>query len=118
VSFLERSARSLTFTFQRIAKADAREASPSFGSRLKSTPLNGRELGGRELRLDIAEDRRRPPGQQRDFGPPPDRYARSDYDRGERDGGYERGGGDGRSFDRPKKPKGSRRGLRAKKRSL
>lgn len=80
--------------------------------------FHGREVGGRELRLDIAEDRPRPPRQPRDFGPPPDRFARSEYDHG---GGYDRGsggGGDGRSFDRPKKPKGSRRGLRGKKRSL
>jgi hypothetical protein len=68
------------------------------------------------LRLDIAEDRPRPPRQQRDFGPPPDR---NDYGRGDGGGRYDRGGGgDARSFDRPKKPKGSRRGLRGKKRSL
>ena len=76
------------------------------------------------MRLDIAEDRPRPPQQRRDFGgPPPDRYNRGgdpggggDFDRG---GSYDRGGGgDARSFDRPKKPKGSRRGLRGKKRSL
>ncbi|MGB7477338.1 MAG: hypothetical protein WBM26_14060 [Polyangiales bacterium] len=76
------------------------------------------------MRLDIAEDRPRPPRQRRDFGgPPPDRYGGGDpgggdFDRG---GSYDRGGGgggDSRSFDRPKKPKGSRRGLRGKKRSL
>jgi len=67
------------------------------------------------LRLDIAEDRPRPPRQQRDFGgPPPDR---NDYGRNDGGGSYDRGG-DGRSFDKPKKPKGSRRGLRGKKRSL
>ena len=76
--------------------------------------MHGREVGGRDLRLDIAEDRPRPPRQQRDFGPPPD--PRNDYGRSE-GGSYDRGG-DGRSFDRPKKPKGSRRGLRGKKRSL
>ena len=75
--------------------------------------FHGREVGGRDLRLDIAEDRPRPPRQQRDFGPPPDRQ---DYGRGD-GGSYDRGG-DARSFDRPKKPKGSRRGLRGKKRSL
>ncbi|MFA9412178.1 MAG: RNA recognition motif domain-containing protein, partial [Deltaproteobacteria bacterium] len=68
--------------------------------------FHGREVGGRELRLDIAEDRPRPPRQQRDFGPPPDR---NDYGRGDGGGSYDRGG-DSRSFDRPKKPKGSRRG--------
>jgi hypothetical protein len=87
--------------------------------------FHGREVGGRELRLDIAEDRPRPPRQRRDFGgPPPDRFGGNDYGRGDQGGGdYDRGGsydrgGDGRSFDRPKKPKGSRRGLRGKKRSL
>jgi len=38
VSSLERSVRSLTFTFQRTVKADAPEASHSFGSQPKSTP--------------------------------------------------------------------------------
>ena len=81
--------------------------------------FNGREVGGRELRLDIAEDRPRAPRQRRDFGgPPPDRFGEQggggDFDRG---GSYDRGG-DSRSFDKPKRPKGSRRGLRGKKRSL
>ena len=56
--------------------------------------FHGREVGGRELRLDIAEDRPRPPRQQRDFGPPPDR---NDYGRGDGGGRYDRsGGGDAR----------------------
>ena len=38
MSSLERSVRSLTFTFQRTVKADAPEASHSFGSQLKRTP--------------------------------------------------------------------------------
>ena len=56
--------------------------------------MNGREVSGRTLRLDIAEDRPRPPRPRRDFGSP-------------RPG----------SFGRSGKPKGSRRGVRAKKRS-
>jgi hypothetical protein len=76
------------------------------------------------LRLDIAEDRPRQPRQRRDFGGPPrndfggggpgrDDFGRESYDRG---GDYDRG--DRSSFDKPKRPKGSRRGLRGKKRSL
>ncbi len=38
MSSLERSAKSLTFIFQRTVKAAAPEASHSFGLRLKSTP--------------------------------------------------------------------------------
>ena len=56
--------------------------------------MSGREVSGRTLRLDIAEDRPRPSRPRPDFGSPrPD------------------------SFGKPKRPKGSRRGLRAKKRS-
>ncbi|UCF48952.1 MAG: RNA-binding protein [Myxococcales bacterium] len=93
--------------------------------------FHGREVAGRALRLDIAEDRPRPQRQRRDFGPPPDRFARNDSGGGDQGGGdFDRGGdyrrGDfdheggrgGRSFDKPKRPKGSRRGLRGKKRSL
>ena len=99
--------------------------------------LHGREVAGRPLRLDIAEDRPRQPRQRRDFGGPPPRgrndfgggggggepgregYGRDDFTRDRAD--YDRGGDDrgGRSsFDKPKRPKGSRRGLRGKKRSL
>ena len=56
--------------------------------------MNGREVSGRNLRLDIAEDRPRPSRPRREFGSP-------------RPG----------SFGRSGKPKGSRRGLRGKKRS-
>lgn len=57
--------------------------------------MNGREVAGRALRLDVAEDRPRAPrAAGRDFGEP-------------------RSGG----FHKPGRPKGSRRGLRAKKRS-
>ena len=100
--------------------------------------FHGREVGGRALRLDIAEDRPRQARPRRDFhsdrggrafarrdpgAPPPtpqDDYGRGDnYDRGSydrEDDGY--GGRGGRSFEKPKRPKGSRRGLRGKKRSL
>ena len=109
--------------------------------------FHGREVAGRALRLDIAEDRPRPPRQRRDFGGPPARGPRSDFGRGDRGPGpdprpdaysrddfardnydrrdYDEEGGDGygsrgggRSNERPKRGKGSRRGLRGKKRSL
>ena len=105
--------------------------------------LHGREVAGRALRLDMAEDKPRPPRQRRDFSTPGERpprpeftrsdygreavarddYGRDDYDRGDYDrGDYDRdgegGGRGGRPFDKPKRPKGSRRGLRGKKRSL
>jgi hypothetical protein len=56
--------------------------------------MNGHEVSGRALRLDLAEDRPRAPGPGRDFGGPRPS-----------------------SFRKPSRPKGSRRGLRAKKRS-
>lgn len=111
--------------------------------------IHGREVAGRALRLDIAEDRPRQQRPRRDFGGPRDRGpggGRGGHDRGGRERGgydrgappseaeasyddrlnYERGGYDDRSdddnrrgsYDRPKRPKGSRRGLRGKKRSL
>jgi len=81
--------------------------------------LHGREVGGRALRLDIAEDRPRAPRPRPNFGPPPDRHSANDYGRGDYDRGGDYGGRSDRSgFDKPKKPKGSRRGLRGKKRSL
>ncbi len=57
--------------------------------------MNGQEVSGRALRLDVAEDRPRAQRPRRDFG-----------------GGQRPG-----SFHRQGKPKGSRRGVRAKKRS-
>jgi RNA recognition motif-containing protein len=106
--------------------------------------LHGREVGGRALRLDIAEDRPRPPRPRRDFKPSSGRFAGNgprhaddlghaelerqdlggeDYGRGDyaRDDAYadDHGAGrGGKSFGKPKRPKGSRRGLRGKKRSL
>jgi hypothetical protein len=89
--------------------------------------------------LDIAEDRPRQPRQRRDFGGPSQGRGRNDFGGGRpapsepgsdtygRDNyNYNReydsegdGGRGGRSpYDKPKRPKGSRRGLRGKKRSL
>lgn len=74
--------------------------------------FNGYELGGRALRVNAAEDRPRGSGPgggggQRGGG-------------GYGGGGYGGGGGGGGGGDRfpPSKPKGSRRNLRSKKRSL
>jgi RNA recognition motif-containing protein len=106
--------------------------------------LHGREVGGRALRLDLAEDRPRPPRPRREFKPSSDRYGadrprhaedlggadfgpqdygRDDYGRGDygredyrNDDEYD--GRGGKRLNKPKRPKGSRRGLRAKKRSL
>ena len=66
--------------------------------------LNGREVGGRALKVNVAEDRpQRRPGGPRPFGGPPEAIA-------------------GPSFfaveGRFSKPKGSRRGTRGRKRSL
>lgn len=65
--------------------------------------FNGQELDGRRLRINEAEDR--PP---RSFGAVPE----GGFDDG--DGGAFHRGGKGR----PSRPKGSRRNLRGKKRSL
>ncbi|MDH5673609.1 MAG: RNA-binding protein [Myxococcales bacterium] len=86
--------------------------------------LNGQDLEGRALRIDTAEERRPPrPGPSfNDNGP-------SDYGDGGGGGGgggrgrgYGGGGGGGGYGGGPpgggNKPKGSRRGLRARKRSL
>ncbi|MFW5875542.1 MAG: RNA recognition motif domain-containing protein, partial [Myxococcota bacterium] len=101
------------------------------------TRFDGQELGGRPLRVSEAQERRggggRPGGgngfQRRGPAPGPERTYRSrgpveeppadfdpGWDRGERsDDGGGGGAGEGRKRN---KPKGSRRGLRAKKRSL
>jgi RNA recognition motif-containing protein len=74
--------------------------------------FNARELGGRKLTINMADDRRRAEGPRppRVFeGPPPDSVG----------GGYPFGGGlRGAPHGKPFKAKGSRRGLRARKRSL
>ena len=58
--------------------------------------FDGKDLDGRPLKINEAEERRRP------SGPPSPSYSQ---------------GGDG-GYARPSKPKGSRRNLRRKKRSL
>jgi RNA recognition motif-containing protein len=77
--------------------------------------FDGKELGGRPLRVNEAQERRPRPAS----GPRP----RPSYpsfendgwgnDRGGPGGGYAGGGG-----GRPSRPKGSRKGMRGKKRSL
>lgn len=67
--------------------------------------FNEHELGGRKLRVNPADDRpRRQP-------------AAPSFDSGPSFSGYGRGGGNA-AGGRPAKPKGSRRGMRGKKRSL
>ncbi|MGD8317967.1 MAG: RNA-binding protein [Myxococcales bacterium] len=102
--------------------------------------LHGREVGGRALRLDIAEDRPRPPRPRRDFKSSPDRrggnaprhaddlpradfdsqdyFDRGSYGREDYSHDDDQGGRGGKSGSKPKRPKGSRRGIRGKKRSL
>jgi len=83
--------------------------------------FNGYELGGRPLRVNAAEDRPRGsgpgggrPGGYRS-GPPPQAFeGRNDFD----DRGFGTGGGGDRFGGGGGKNKGSRRNLRAKKRSL
>ena len=71
--------------------------------------FNNYEFGGRRLRVNAAEDRPRP---RTPRPPSPPRFS-SDF------GGDMGGGGGGHNeWSRPAKPKGSRRGLRGKKRSL
>ena len=97
MSSSERSVRSLTFTFQRTAKADAPEASHSFGSQLKSTPPK-RSRSSTDAKSVAANcgsiSRKTAPGPRASSaisGPPPDR---NDYGRGDGGGRYDRGGGD------------------------
>ncbi len=66
--------------------------------------FNNYELSGRRLRVNPAEDRPRPRAPR---SPAPQRFS-SDFS----------SGGGGSDWSRPAKPKGSRRGLRGKKRSL
>jgi len=75
---------------------------------------NNHELGGRRLRVNAAEDRPRARPPRAPSGP---RFGNDGggFDRGGAGGG---GGGGGGDWGRPAKPKGSRRGLRGKKRSL
>ena len=73
--------------------------------------FNGREVGGRKLVVNPAEAR--PPRRPDGFGPP--RGAPPPEFLG---GGDHFGGGDRGTRGRPFKTKGSRRGLRGRKRSL
>ncbi len=109
------SGRPRGFAFVRFAEEDQAAAAIE--------QFHGREVAGRAIRLDIAEDRPRPARPRRDFAPPPREpgFERSEYDQGgdqRRSHEDDDDGGRGQSFDRPKRPKGSRRGLRGKKRSL
>jgi len=70
--------------------------------------FNDKELGGRALRVNMAEERQRRP---RPYGGPPADFSGFGDDRGGGGGGGGRGGFGG-------KPKGSRRNIRGKKRSL
>ena len=72
--------------------------------------FDGKELGGRPLRVNEAQERRPR------TGAPPPRFDRPRFE----GGGGNRFGPDRPPFggDRPNKPKGSRRGMRGKKRSL
>src|SRR5881394_922847 len=83
------------------------------------TRFNGHELGGRQLRVNEAEDRRRPGGGGARPGGSPGGYG-GGYGGGyeDRDSGYGGGGGGGGYGGGGGKPKGSRRNIRAKKRAL
>ena len=71
--------------------------------------FDGHELGGRALRVNLAEERK-----PRASRPGPSQYGGNSYSDSDSWGGGGGGGGGGR----PGKPKGSRRGARGKKRSL
>jgi cold-inducible RNA-binding protein len=81
--------------------------------------FNGFELGGRPLRVNMAEDRPRTGGGGR-FSGAPYGGGGGDFDRGYEGGGggYEGGGGGFGGRGDGGKPKGSRRNIRAKKRAL
>ena len=68
--------------------------------------FDGKDLGGRSLRVNEAQERRPR------SGPPPPRPSRPQFD------GGNRFGADREPFGRPSRPKGSRKGMRGKKRSL
>lgn len=86
--------------------------------------LDGHEVGGRELRVSEAAERRprapRMPRGPRFGGGPPAGGGGGDFFEPEWDGGAPRGGGGGGggAAARIARPKGSRRNLRRKKRSL
>src|SRR5436305_8224244 len=80
------------------------------------TEFNGKEFQGRNLNVDVA--RERTPGAPRDFSPRPSRgpSPSPDFDFDPRGGGG--GGGFNSAPTKPRKEGGSRRNLRARKRSL
>jgi cold-inducible RNA-binding protein len=86
------------------------------------TRFNGHELGGRQLRVNEAEDRPRTGGAPRFSGGQPGGGYGGGYgggQGGDYGGGGGRGGpGGGDRFGGGGKPKGSRRNIRAKKRGL
>lgn len=77
--------------------------------------FNDFELDGRKLRVNAAEDRppRRNTGHPGGFSPPPRSFG--NFGGGDSPPSDDFGGGFGKPFH---KPKGSRRGIRARKRSL
>lgn len=80
------------------------------------TRFNDADLDGRKLRVNAAEDRpprRGPGGPGGGFSPPPRSF--SEFGGGGGGESNDFGGGFGKPFN---KPKGSRRGIRARKRSL
>jgi RNA recognition motif-containing protein len=101
------------FAFVEFASEDQAQAAIS--------QFDGRDFEGRPLRVNMAEDRPRRP-----FGGPPPSGPRPSFDGGFDDrgpmggggGGRGGGGGGGGGRQRSGPPKGSRRGLRARKRSL
>jgi len=87
------------------------------------TRFNNREVGGRRLNVNAADDRPRRPGAPSfRAGPGPSYAAAGPSSFGDQGGGREDfsygGGPAGAGAGRPFKNKGSRRGLRARKRSL
>jgi len=78
--------------------------------------FNARELGGRRLTINMADDRRRAEGPRppRPYGGPPGPAIGS----GGGGGGGPMGGNSWMPRGKPFKTKGSRRGLRGRKRSL
>ena len=82
------------------------------------TKFHNREVGGRRLNVNAADDRPRRPGERPAFRPStggPSYAAPSPAAFGEQRDDF---GGGGGAAGRPFKNKGSRRGLRARKRSL
>lgn len=92
--------RSRGFAFVEFSSEDEAEAAIRM--------FNDADLGGRKLRVNTAEDRRPGRGPREDWTP-----GRAPRSEGFAPSGFQPGG-----FGPPHKPKGSRRGLRGRKRSL